>query len=66
MRVLSETKLAIEDMYGRIKDQNRRRVMTIPKNLDSNSDSDWKVWVFKLQALQFRIKDLSDIAEAKK
>jgi hypothetical protein len=62
MRILSETKLAIDDMYERIREQNKKRVIMMANtNDDQKADNDLKVWLFKLHALQFRIKDLNGI-----
>lgn len=72
MRMLSETKLAIDDLYERIISQNQKRVLTagnITENLgedDHNlAKSDLKFWLDKLHALQFRVLDLADIADIK-
>ena len=68
MRILSECKLAIDDLYERIKDQNRKRVINagkadIDNGDESKSASDLKSWLDKLHALQFRVLDLQDITK---
>jgi hypothetical protein len=70
--MLSETKLAIDDLYERIIDQNQKRVLTagkIKENVgedDHNqTKSDLNIWLDKLHALQFRVLDLADIADLK-
>lgn len=72
MRMLSETKLAIDDLYERIKDQNMRRVLNAGKaeNEDSQAtdygkNNDLKAWLDKIHALQFRVLDLQDITQRK-
>jgi hypothetical protein len=72
MRILSETKLAIDDLYERIKEQNRVRVPTAGVKEDAGDvdhfvqcKTDLKTWLDKLHALQFRILDLQDIASDK-
>ncbi|KAJ3269894.1 Coiled-coil domain-containing protein 42 [Terramyces sp. JEL0728] len=75
LRMLSETKLAIDDLYERIKDQNKMRVLTARKvDLDqtenlgdySSKSTDLKSWLDKLHALQFRVLDLQDITQFEK
>lgn len=68
MRILSEAKLAIDDLYERIKDQNKKRVPTKEAEAaaeqgadQKQSVTDLKSWFEKLHALQFRILDLDDI-----
>jgi hypothetical protein len=69
MRILSETKLAIDDLYERIKDQNKKRVLTAGKvdgdvdASESKEGSDLKGYLDRLHALQFRVLDLQDITE---
>ncbi|KAJ3326349.1 Coiled-coil domain-containing protein 42 [Boothiomyces sp. JEL0866] len=72
LRMLSETKLAIDDLYERIKDQNKMRVLTArkiePDQSESSGDfmsksTDLKSWLDKLHALQFRVLDLQDITQ---
>jgi hypothetical protein len=52
---MSETKLAIDDLYERIKDQNGKRIVKGDEELEM------KTWIEKLNAIQFRILDLEDI-----
>lgn len=70
MRMLSETKLAIDDLYERIKDQNKNRVLSTGKDeagpeptadYGNSLKTDTRSWLEKLSALQFRVLDLNDI-----
>ncbi|KAJ3257204.1 Coiled-coil domain-containing protein 42 [Boothiomyces macroporosus] len=71
LRMLSETKLAIDDLYERIKDQNKMRVLTARKveldqpeaSGDMSKSAGLKSWLDKLHALQFRVLDLQDITQ---
>ena len=72
MRMLSETKLAIDDLYERTKEQSRKK-STKNDNMDLSSNDnipeskpikmsyDDKSYTVKLHALQFRVLDLEDI-----
>ncbi len=69
--MMSETKLAIDDLYDRIKDQNKKRVVTAGVNseeggaeqdTENSSNHNLRSWIDKLHALQFRVLDLQDIS----
>ncbi|KAI8899896.1 hypothetical protein BC833DRAFT_584009 [Globomyces pollinis-pini] len=77
MRMLSETKLAIDDLYERIKDQNKKRVLTTTEKETTDptstehgtlvkGSSNLKSWLDKLHALQYRVLDLQDITQFEK
>lgn len=70
--MLSETKLAIDDLYERTKEQSRKK-STWNDNMDLSSNDnipeskpikmsyDDNSYTVKLHALQFRVLDLEDI-----
>jgi Skp family chaperone for outer membrane proteins len=66
---MSETKLAIDDLYERIKEHSQKRVTSSNANGEESgepnetttSHHDMKSWYDKLHAIQFRIMDLQDI-----
>lgn len=69
--MLSETKLAIDDLYERTKEQNKKKAFNndvLEAIIDGTQDMkavktshDEKNYAVKLHALQFRVLDLEDI-----
>jgi hypothetical protein len=56
MRLLSETKLAIDDLYDRC---TKREI----QQTQETETGDEKTWTGKLRVLQYRVLDLADIVE---
>jgi hypothetical protein len=56
MRLLSETKLAIDDLYDRC---TKREI----QQTQETETGDENTWTGKLRVLQYRVLDLADIVE---
>lgn len=70
--MLSETKLAIDDLYERTKEQSKKKSTkndssdlslndSVPETKPIKMSYDDKSYTVKLHALQFRVLDLEDI-----